>query len=44
MCLMASCVKQSTYDKAINENKKLKSDLDASRKSESSLADKIKDT
>jgi chemotaxis protein MotB len=45
MCLMAACVKQSTYDKAIDENKKLHSDLEASQKkqaeTEKSLGDKI---
>jgi hypothetical protein len=35
MCLMAACVKQSTYDKALDDNKKLKSDLEASQKKQS---------
>jgi chemotaxis protein MotB len=45
--LFAACVKQSTYDKAIAENKQLKSDLEASQKkqadTEKSLGDKIKE-
>ena len=43
--LATACVKQSTYDKAIAENKHLKSDLDAANKkqaeTEKTLGDKI---
>jgi chemotaxis protein MotB len=38
-----ACVKQSTYDKALADNKALQAQLDESKKSEQSLADKIKE-
>jgi chemotaxis protein MotB len=40
--LATGCVKQSTYDAAMADNAKLKADLDASKQSEQSLNDKIK--
>src|SRR5262245_12475656 len=39
---LTACVKQSTYDKALADNKALKAQLDESKKNEQSLADKIK--
>jgi chemotaxis protein MotB len=45
--LCAACVKQSTYDKAMADNKQLKADLEASQKKEAdtekTLGDKIKE-
>ena len=45
--LVTACVKSSTYDKAIAENKQLKADLDAANKkqadTEKTLGDQIKD-
>ncbi|HEY1550191.1 MAG TPA: OmpA family protein [Kofleriaceae bacterium] len=44
---LTACVKQSTYDKALDENKKLQGELDAATKkqgdTEKTLGDKIKD-
>jgi chemotaxis protein MotB len=40
--LVSGCVKQSTYDKALADNKQLKADLDTAHGNEKSLDDKIK--
>ena len=40
--LTSGCVKQSTYDKALAENKQLKADLDTAQTNEKSLDDKVK--
>jgi chemotaxis protein MotB len=42
MLLVTGCVKQSTYDKAIAENKQLKTDLDTAHGHEKSLDDQLK--
>jgi chemotaxis protein MotB len=39
---LTACVKQSTYDKALADNKALQAQLDESKKNEQSLADRIK--
>ena len=45
--LLSSCVKQSTYDKALDDNKKLQGQLDAANKKEAdtekTLGDQIKE-